>query len=160
MLSVPDREYESVLKSMKYPFISGDTTEQTPKPSSDRVSRLQALTKHLLRLHNPPAALAATPLRPPTPLTTDTNPPAGPNTDTSHRTSEDSSALLNRSSSTSNPDSHNESLQSVDSYSSACSSPRRDGQDEPAIVADFAPLVTPLQLLLKPLEVSVLDIYA
>lgn len=167
------QELESVLKCLKYPFISTNTSARQPKPSPDLIIRLQALIKHLLRLHQP---LEPGKLAPATQSGSSVNSTALTGSDDAIITKDarlsadgvdgQNSSLLN--SSLSSDGSTRESVTSSGRFSSASSSPikgggtsgpgagDREAPSQPAIVADFAPLVTPLQLLLKPLEVRFL----
>uniref|UniRef100_A0A2P2HZB4 RAD50-interacting protein 1-like n=1 Tax=Hirondellea gigas TaxID=1518452 RepID=A0A2P2HZB4_9CRUS len=57
LLATFSQEFEAVLKSIQYPFLSTNTSALQPKTSPDQLARLKLLTKHLLRLHKLPQAL-------------------------------------------------------------------------------------------------------
>ncbi|XP_047735969.1 RAD50-interacting protein 1 isoform X2 [Hyalella azteca] len=136
------QEFDEVLQSLKYPFISTNTTVLQADPDPGQIKKLQELTSHLLQLNEKPLTLVSKQdvnfdQKRGSPLWKDTLDPAKNSTNLSLS-------------------SNSESLSTNDSMFSATSqspskSPSKD--DQPALVADFEPLLAPLKLLVKPLEV-------
>ncbi|KAF2354111.1 RINT-1/Tip20 [Trinorchestia longiramus] len=139
-------DFEETLQLLKYPFVSQNTSVSQPAPDPELIKRLQQLIIHLLSLeHEPHFSVAVS--RASSPNSNFPNSHSlvvSPTGKKDIQVVEDS--LANVSLST------NETMFSVSSQSPN-KSPGKSLDQVPGIVADFSPLLKPLQLLAKPLEV-------